>query len=689
MRVLEDKRVYQDTEKYVDIKQHLRDTIQFSLLVEFQSEKFVEFQKDLIQEFIADFVDSLQEVEEYDTDMIREKSEIALQNLNTKFKDFADKVRDVEYFSIKGYMQIVLGTTLIASMIGNATVIILRDHKVYYTLHNATKTRGKIDLFSEFIEGDLESGDEVVYVGTKISDVLDNYDIKDLEQVLRSEEKVLDFMDELLSSRVEEGSLWFLSSHKIQWLSNKKHHTESKISLNTITSKMSFLHERKEKFLKNKYQVTVGILSLFIAFMVYSLVNQILGKPQGEVYVNQQGVTVDLTIDDIKKDIALFKSMDPTWEEKSTKYQEIENKITILEKRGRRVEDLQQLKKVLKADYNKWFNISTVNDLKQFDDQVLWRKSEIIAFNQSEKSSLWDLNTIQYGKDILVAWSKAALLWTVNENSRGSLVSYNIDETIENCSFNLMKNGFYCYTVNGKIYSITRAGIENLSTADPDGFPINIGGIGTYGKSNMYVFSKNVTTLSDSTLVVRYRNTLWSQTVYQQGQRYLIAPNLATGMNFWSGFSNFTIDVNFLWRSNGKLYQFRRNPATSFNLEYREIKLMGWDTRTIQLSDNVKIITPENSRYLYLFDKTNQIFMVYDSRPLKTNTQYATNYTLYYMFSFAFDLPGGNKVVDAVIPDQLGNRPELYILTQEGVNKILLYEFIDSIKNNNVLKQIN
>jgi hypothetical protein len=35
------------------------------------------------------------------------------------------------------------------------------------------------------------------------------------------------------------------------------------------------------------------------------------------------------------------------------KYQEIVNKIEILERRGRWVEDLQQLQKILKADYYK------------------------------------------------------------------------------------------------------------------------------------------------------------------------------------------------------------------------------------------------------------------------------------------------------------------------------------------------
>lgn len=689
MHILEEKKIYQDTERYIDIQQHLRDGIQLSLMVEFQSEKFVEYQKDLLQEFIADFVDTIQNMEDIqDNDEVRVKCENALQELNTKLKTFADKVRDVEYFPIKWYMQIVFWTTLISSMIGNTTVMILRDRKIYYTLTNSTKIKGKIDLFSEFIEGDLESWDEVVYVGTRIADVLDAYDIKDIENILQSEEgSIVSFMDEVLLARIEPEQLWFLMGYAIQGVM-KKWKTKVSLGLDSLTSKLSFVQQWKEQFFKNKYQVTVGVLSLFIAFMLYSLITQLIKKPSGEVYVNSQGVTVDLTIDDIKKDIVLFKSMDPTGDEKAMKYQEIQNKLTILEQKWRWVEDIQQLQKILKADYYKWFNIITVNNLSQFDDPVLWRKSTIITFNASEKSSLWDIKTIEHSRDILVAGTKSALLWVVNENSRWSLVGYNIDDTIENCSLNLLKNGFYCYTLNGKIYVITRTGIESVTTADPDGFPLSIWGIGTYGKSNMYVFAKNVTNLADSTLVIRYRNTLGSQSIYQQGQKYMMSPELATGLNFGSGFSTFTIDVNFLGWSQGKLYQFRRNPASSFNLAYREIKLLGGDTKTMKFSDDVKIVTPSNSKYVYLFDRVNQTFMVYESRPLKTNDQYATNYNLYYLFSFAFDL-GTNKVIDVAIPDELGNRPELYVLTQQGINKIQLHEFVDSIKNNNVLKQVN
>ncbi|MEI6672518.1 MAG: hypothetical protein WCL02_04095 [bacterium] len=64
-----------------------------------------------------------------------------------------------------------------------------------------------------------------------------------------------------------------------------------------------------------------------------------------------------------------------------------------------------------------------------------------------------------------------------------------------------------------------------------------------------------------------------------------------------------------------------------------------------------------------MFDRINQTFTVYDSRPAKSADAY--NYSLYYVFMFKFDLGTTNKVADIDIPDPSGNRPEMYILTNE------------------------
>jgi len=76
------------------------------------------------------------------------------------------------------------------------------------------------------------------------------------------------------------------------------------------------------------------------------------------------------------------------------------------------------------------------------------------------------------------------------------------------------------------------------------------------------------------------------------------------------------------------------------------------------------VISHLNSKYVYLFDKINQTFTIYTSKPLKTNDQYNTQYDLYYLFSFKFDL-SSEEVLDISVPEDTGNRPEMYILTNE------------------------
>ena len=100
MQIKEGKKIYKEAEHYIDVHKHFKDDIQCKIFVEFPTEKFVEYQKDLIQEFIANLIDDV-ENNEYDIDQTKGRCELALQDLNTKLKAFADKVRDVEYFEIK------------------------------------------------------------------------------------------------------------------------------------------------------------------------------------------------------------------------------------------------------------------------------------------------------------------------------------------------------------------------------------------------------------------------------------------------------------------------------------------------------------------------------------------------------------------------------------------------------------
>jgi hypothetical protein len=221
----------------------------------FDTDKFLDYQKDLVQEFLANYLDYLKE-ESYDLGVVKAEFEIALQNLNTKLKLFADKVNDVEYFSIKGYIQIIVENTLISTMIGDVNLMIFRDSNLFYSLHNSTIHKGKIDLFADFVEGDLEMGDELVYVGTKISDILDDNDLREVEDVLAAGEPIANFLQEILSSRMDPEAFVFIN-HSVVAYMGLNLHKHAAIGPNKITNRNS---KRKKELIANKYYLTIVML---------------------------------------------------------------------------------------------------------------------------------------------------------------------------------------------------------------------------------------------------------------------------------------------------------------------------------------------------------------------------------------------------------------------------------------------
>ncbi len=684
MHLKEKKFLYLTEEHVFNFVEEIQNGIKVKMFVGFQSDKFLDFQKDLLQDFVAELNDKISD-ENYDIEHIKNNFEIALQNLNIKLKAFADKVRDVDFFGIKGYIQLVMDNVLMLSMIGEVSVMIFRDEKLYYSLSNSLNDKGKIDLFSDFIEGDVEWHDQILYVWTKISDVFDTNDFKEMETVLRSEDThLINFFQELLNARLDKKAFGFIFHYMITWAAAKPRE-EFSININ----ENSLLGKLKKLFFKNKYQATVAILGVFILFMVINLLSQVL-KSNTDTFVTSDGVTVDLTIEDIKKDLFLFQGMDPTSEEKSIKYNEILSKLDVLESKGRWLEDVAQFRKLLQSEYYKGFNIVYVSSLSKFDDATLGKKTKILSFNPSEISQLGTIQSLYVWRNMVVAGTKSALVGALDDNMRGSLIDYNLPstESMKWCNLSLLKDWLYCFTNASNIYSINKEWAQPVTTTDTTPFSKNIGGLVTYGKANLYVFENNVSVAGNTTLVTRYRNTLWSQTIYQGGQKYYLGANM-TGFSFGSGFASFAVDGSFLTWNDGKLYQFRRNPPTAFTLDVREVKLLWGDKKTLQYSNDVKVISSINSKYVYLFDRVNQTFTVYDSRPAKNATVNNYTYGLYYVFMFKFDLGATSKVLDIDIPDPSGNRPEMYILTNAWVNKVSLYEFIDSISNNKMLKQLN
>ena len=101
MQLQENKQIYIPNDEIFSFQDTLLDNISFKVFVQCSKEKFLQYQKDILEEFVADFTNTIRTSEELDTIDIRDIFEQNLQLLNTKLKQFAEKVRDVEHFSLK------------------------------------------------------------------------------------------------------------------------------------------------------------------------------------------------------------------------------------------------------------------------------------------------------------------------------------------------------------------------------------------------------------------------------------------------------------------------------------------------------------------------------------------------------------------------------------------------------------
>ena len=242
---------------------------------------------------------------------------------------------------------------------------------------------------------------------------------------------------------------------------------------------------------------------------------------------------MDITIDDIKKDILLFKQMDPSSDQKWVKYSQIIEKLNLLESKGRWLEDVENLKGIIEDDYYKWFNIIRLESLSKLDDPATGIKTRVLSLNNTEKTKVGDVLFIDFQRWLNIWGTKWAMIWVVNDGSRWSLVEFNIDSDIQWCSSNLLRDGLYCYTKDGRIFSVNKAGVEPLITSDPAGFPDTIWWVGVYWKANLYVFQSNLNNSRDWAFVTRYRNIVWSQVSYQWWENY----SLMAGYESWVSFS--------------------------------------------------------------------------------------------------------------------------------------------------------
>lgn len=219
---------------------------------------------------------------------------------------------------------------------------------------------------------------------------------------------------------------------------------------------------------------------------------------------------------------------------------------------------------------------------------------------------------------------------------------------MQKCSQDLSRSGLYCFDDKNAVYRITAGSVQLVSVPDAISLPTAIQDIGIFGRNNLYLLI-NPQVNAGTDLIRRY--------TIQGGNFSALATSLSYTFAGLSGatqpnFTDMTVDGSFLTRSasDKQIYQMRRNPANN-SLNNRVIPMRGGDTTYLSYSDDVRVIAPSDSRYVYLFDNIHKTLTVYTSNPLKTTQGNEYLYSLTYVMRYAFD--ASLNITNVVVPDGL------------------------------------
>lgn len=674
MRTSTVRKSFWEADQTLSLSHTYKNGVYYHMILTIQDAAYAEHIKDICIEHIHPFFEDLS-LETIDSDMIERLLEENMQKVNHVLSLFAEQVQADHTIAISGWLIISYQGNLIASLIGQSSIIVCREDKAIYSMANTTDDKTTIDHFTDYITGAIHKTDHVLLIGNDHTLFFHQKELDELATIIdEGEDDMLSTLESHITQRIEPELVRFMSL--VNNASNTLHmgglHKKAGDLMQTISSQPwarmiePVLFIIKEK----KYIVSVAILGIIVLWYIYSIIAGAIKNPTNDTTITtEEGVQV-VTIEDIKKDIAYFQNLDPTSNEKSKVYQDITQKLDFLESKNRRPEDVKQLRKIVQNKYYEWFRIAYINQLDDLNNGGEFQKS--YTFTDYEAKLLWSPLNVYYERWFIVGGTKWAILKGISNDIKGTAVDYALTSTMKKCSQDLSRAGLYCFDDTNSIYRVSAWSIQPVQGNENVSLPTDIQDIGVFGKSNMYLLV-NPTSNGGADVIRRLRNELGSFTVFKDSIGYSATTD-------WSGnalmFNSMLIDGTFLVRSpsDKKLYQlWRENNPNKLN--QRIVPIQWWDVSTTAYSDKVKIIASASSNYVYLFDQEKQTFTVYKASPLKTNTANTNSYSLIYIMRYNFDLT--NKIIDVAIPEELWSKPILYIMNSQGIYQTNLIQTIE------------
>lgn len=660
-----------------------RNEVYYHFILTVEQAIYAEHIKDICIQEIHPFFEELSS-EFIDSDMIERLLEQSMQKLNHNLSLFAEQYNPESPIHIHGGLLISYRGTIVASLIGQSSLIVCREDKAIYSMANSDSTKTNIDHFTDYISGSIHRWDSVVLLWQDHTLLFHQKELDEIAHIINeNDEDMLIVLESMITQRIESDSIGFLSL--VRHISSTVHipglEKGNKIWDTLSNNSMNLLSpfgKRSIEFMrKHKYIISISILWIGLLRAIINVISgAIEQQSDAPTLVNEEWVTEVITIEEIKKNIAYFQNLDPSSDTKGQTYKDIIQKLDYLASKNRRPEDVKQLKKIVQNKYYEWFKIAYIN---QLDDPTGTSEFQsIYPFNDYELKILWEPINLYYERWFMIGGTKWAILKGISKDIKWTAVGYSLETNMKKCSQDLSRSGLYCFDSMNEVYRITAGSVQPVQWNENVSLPTDIQDIGVFGKSNLYLLI-NPTSNGWTDVIKRLRNELGSFTVFKDSIGYTTD---ASGSGWIMGYSSMNIDGTFLVRSSTdkKLYQLWRETNPN-KLNRRLVPMQWWDTSMTTYSANVKIISTPSSPYVYLFDKDNQTFTVYKSAPLKTNSAYTNSYSLSYVMRYTFDLT--DKIIDVSVPEAGADKPMIYVMTKKWAYQANLGQTISAFTSLN------
>ena len=177
---------------------------------------------------------------------------------------------------------------------------------------------------------------------------MDKQDFETIKQIAKEKNKTfIEALLDVLEVRVSSEEIQFVSSALIE---SSSLFTPQKME-RSFKNYIKGLNMWSKKLLPYQHYITYGIVFVCALFLVYRLIQSFITSNEARFVQTKNGIVIDFTIEDVQKDIAMFKRIDPASDEKIKKYQEIVHELDLLTENKRRVNDVAELRAILEKEY--------------------------------------------------------------------------------------------------------------------------------------------------------------------------------------------------------------------------------------------------------------------------------------------------------------------------------------------------